>query len=151
MMNPPTSERGVFRPAVFPIFAILFVPSLITAILTCLRYSPFTLLQSIGIMLAVSITVSAAVTFFVWRFTAEILSTDGVEFFTILGRRLLPWNDVAAVRTFPSLKLVCVRFSLASSRSRRILFFQRRRGEFAEMIADLVPRDSLVWRQLNDA
>jgi hypothetical protein len=152
MMNPPTSEKRIFRAAAFPIFVSCFLLSLVTSIVTFLFSpdSPFTS-RHIRFMLVLSVTISTAATFFVWRVTAEVLSTDGVEIWTVLGRRSLPWKDVAAVRIFPSLKLVCLRFSLASGRSRRVLFFQRRSGEFSDMITDLVSKDSFVWRQLNDA
>jgi hypothetical protein len=150
MTSPLTSERRIFRAAVFPVFAVFFVVSLTTAILTFLPDSPFTP-RHLRFILVLSVTVSTAATFFVWRFTAEVLSTNGVEIWTFFGRRLLPWEGVAAVRSFPSLKLVTLRFSLPSGRSRRVLFLQRRGGEFREMIADLVSKESLVWRQLNDA
>ena len=150
MTSPHTSERRIFRASVIPVFGFFFVVSLTTAFVTFLPHSPFTP-RHIRFMLVLAVSLSTVMTFFVWRFTAEVLSTAGVEIWTFLGRRLLPWENVASVRSFPSLKLICLRFSLSSGRSRRVLFLQRRGGEFREMIADLVSKESLIWRQLNDA
>jgi hypothetical protein len=101
--------------------------------------------------LVVAVVVPTVATFLLCRFTADVLSSEGVETLTPLGRRLIPWKHTAAVRTFPFLKLVVVRFALPSGRSLRVLFFQRRAGEFRQMITDFVSIDSLVWEKLNDA
>ena len=153
------SERRIFRAAVFPIFAILLVATVITGIVCEVGFSPClpsTLSDFISffVFLFVSpVIVSAAGAFLLRIWEAEVLSYEGVETsaFLYFRHRLLPWDDVVAVRTFPFLKLICVRFRLASGRSKWILFFQRRDGELSEVIADLVSKDSLVWKRLNEA
>jgi hypothetical protein len=143
------SERRVFRAAALPIFGIFFFASLIEILILVLLNSP----PGPGDIMFFSILVigvSATGTFFIWRFTAEVLSAEGVEIVTVFGRRLLPWKNVAAIYKFPILRLVCLRFTLASGRSRRVLFFQRRAGEFRQMIADLV-RDESVLNRLDES
>jgi hypothetical protein len=157
MTGVPASQRRLFRPAVAPVFSILFVFGLATAIITYISCSPSPLTLEdfvvgfIKIQLPAAIIVSAMVTFIIWRFTAEVLSPDGAGVLTLLGRRQLLWEHVEAVQTFPSIKLIYIKFSLRSGRFRRVLFFQRRPGELREMIADLVSKESFVWKQLNNA
>jgi hypothetical protein len=158
MVNDLASGKRIFRPAVFPVFSIFFIIAFATAIVTFisgsssrLRMLDSLLLHAfITFLLPLAITVSAIVTFLIWRFTAEVLSTDSVEIFTFFGRRRLSWEQVVAVRTFPSLKLVYIRFSLRSGRFKRVLFFQRRTGELREMIEDMVSKESFVWKQLKN-
>jgi hypothetical protein len=109
MANPKTYERRVFRPAVGPVFSIIFAFGLVGGLLAFVPDTPLTIAR-IAFALLVTSLVSAAATLFVWWVTAEVLSPEGVEIWSVLGRRLLPWQDLVAIRPFPHLRLLCLRF-----------------------------------------
>ena len=153
MTNTLTSEKRVFRAAFLPVFVSYMIVALLTALFVWLRHYPHhpPTLSDFVFAIALSITVSSVITVFLRQFCYEVISADGVEVRTPVGNRLHSWNDLAAVYSVRSLRLVYLRFNLASGRSRRILFFQRTDGEFRKMTADLVSRESLIWKSLNDA
>jgi hypothetical protein len=146
-MNQTTSERRVFRAAALPVFTAFFVADLVAALLGCLPESPFTL-RHFEMALALSTIGAAAATYFMWRFMAEVLTAEGAETLTLSGRHLLPWAELAGVRTYPFMRMICLRFVPASGRSQRVLILQRRAGEFRAMLTGLVPIENPVWKKL---
>jgi hypothetical protein len=150
MTNMLSPERKVFRAAGLPVFTAFFVVALATVLLVFLPESPFTL-PHLEVMLGVSAIVAGAATYFIWRFMAEVLTAEGVEVLTFSGRHLHPWGELAAVRTYPFMRLICLQFAPASGRSRRVLIFQRRAGEFRAALTGLVPLESPVWKKLGNA
>jgi hypothetical protein len=154
MTIPSISEKRKFRGSIWPIFAFFFVTSSITGVITICCSVDVAHRNPIlfGVILAVAFTFSAAGTFYFYWFGGEVLSTKGIEVWLILlGYRLLPWTDVAAVYTFSPLKLVCIKFKSTSGQTNWRVLFQRRKGDFRQMITDLVPKDHLIWEKLNDA
>ncbi len=145
-----SSERRVFRPAVLPVFGFYFGMGLFGGIAASFPDTHFTV-RWLAFLLLVAALVSALATFFIWRVGAEVLSSDGMQIWSIRGRRLLPWQDLVAIRPFPFLRLLYLRFFSEARGSRRVLIFQRQLGEFRRVVMDLVPKDNSVWRHLDDA
>ena len=145
-----SSETCVFKPAVLPVFGIYFGVMLITGLLALYPETPFTL-PRLALLISLAGLISGALSLFVWRVTAETLSREGMEIWSIRGRRLLPWKDIATVQTYSRMRLVYLRFSSEAVGSRRVLIFQRKPGEFGRAVAELAPVESLVWRHFNNA
>jgi hypothetical protein len=147
--DPSSSERYVLRPAVLPILSIAFVVCLLTGIATILTDLPF-YAADVYIILIVSIAGSSIATVYFWWITAEVLSPDGVEIWTFLGRRLLAWQYLVAIRPLPAMRVLYLRFDSGGAGVRRVLIFQRQAGEFRRIAAGFVPKGNPAWRQVND-
>ena len=147
MNTPVQPERRIVRPALAPIFAWYFVAGTFGGLVALFPDTSLTLRRALFVS-AVAASLSIAATLYFW-FTAAVLSSDGVE--AGLFRRRLLWQDLSEVQTFPFLTLLLLRFRSATGKSRRLLIFQRRRGEFRDMLADLISRDSLAWKLLSNS
>ena len=88
-------------------------------------------------------------TLLTWRFGYRVLTPDGVSS-GMLFRHLNLWQDIDKVQYFPRLGLVLLYFKPKKGLGRSFFILQRRRGEFCDLLAKVLPKDSAVWQKLAD-